>query len=342
MANKKISALTALSATPADGDIIPITDISDTTGSAQGTTKKVTVANLLSAAPSAVSSGTAVNLPSSPSVGDIYLETDTGKIRWWNGSVWSTFNFDSQLDPNFAANQLSYSGGLYTSSNYNISTQPIMHFDATFLDGADHTNNPSSGTAVSTWGDRSGQAVNYDATQATGSSQPTFTISGSDKYVSFDGGDVMLLANSYDRASGNPWTIVMVGNGSTTSSNYYAAPNEDGGGSIQLGYYGPLEDIFPGPFVTNIDLTALNMLTYTRDGSNSLKAHRDGSTLLGSRTQATTFVHEGIGRSGGTFTTGRIYECMLFDSVLSNTDLNTINSYLANKYSGLPSLATWS
>ena len=51
MANKKISALSALGATPAVGDIIPITDVSDTTGSAQGTTKKVTVANLVAAAP---------------------------------------------------------------------------------------------------------------------------------------------------------------------------------------------------------------------------------------------------------------------------------------------------
>ena len=51
MANKKISSLTSLGATPAVGDILPITDISDTTGSAQGTTKKVTVANLVAAAP---------------------------------------------------------------------------------------------------------------------------------------------------------------------------------------------------------------------------------------------------------------------------------------------------
>ena len=51
MANKKLSSLDALGATPAVGDIIPITDVSDTTGSAQGTTKKVTVANLVAAAP---------------------------------------------------------------------------------------------------------------------------------------------------------------------------------------------------------------------------------------------------------------------------------------------------
>ena len=49
--NRKISSLSALGGTPAVGDIIPITDVSDTTGSAQGTTKKVTVANLVAAAP---------------------------------------------------------------------------------------------------------------------------------------------------------------------------------------------------------------------------------------------------------------------------------------------------
>jgi len=51
MANKKISSLDSLGATPDVADIIPITDVSDTTGSAQGTTKKVTVANLVAAAP---------------------------------------------------------------------------------------------------------------------------------------------------------------------------------------------------------------------------------------------------------------------------------------------------
>lgn len=51
MANKKISSLTSLGGTPDVADIIPITDVSDTTGSAQGTTKKVTVTNLMAAAP---------------------------------------------------------------------------------------------------------------------------------------------------------------------------------------------------------------------------------------------------------------------------------------------------
>ena len=46
MANKKITALPALGATPATDDVLPIVDVSGTV-----TTKKVTVANLVAAAP---------------------------------------------------------------------------------------------------------------------------------------------------------------------------------------------------------------------------------------------------------------------------------------------------
>jgi len=51
MANRRISSLSSLGGTPNTADIIPITDVSDTTGSAQGTTKKVTVTNLMGASP---------------------------------------------------------------------------------------------------------------------------------------------------------------------------------------------------------------------------------------------------------------------------------------------------
>tara|TARA_R110002167_G_scaffold62276_1_gene175891 strand:+ start:324 stop:1037 length:714 start_codon:yes stop_codon:yes gene_type:complete len=46
MANKKITALTALGTTPAVNDVLPIVDVSGTP-----TTKKITVANLVAAAP---------------------------------------------------------------------------------------------------------------------------------------------------------------------------------------------------------------------------------------------------------------------------------------------------
>lgn len=46
MANTKISALTALGATPASGDLFSIVDVSDTTQAASGSTKKITAAYL--------------------------------------------------------------------------------------------------------------------------------------------------------------------------------------------------------------------------------------------------------------------------------------------------------
>lgn len=49
MADSKISALTALSAAPASGDLLVMVDVSDTTMAVSGTDKKITYANLTSA-----------------------------------------------------------------------------------------------------------------------------------------------------------------------------------------------------------------------------------------------------------------------------------------------------
>lgn len=360
MANKKISTLDDIelvggtsTAGIVGADVIPVTDVSDTTGSAQGTTKKVTVTDLMAQAPvqtsdvPTVNSGTAANLPSSPATGDVYLETDTGKLRWWDGTYWSTFNYDVQYDPNYAANQLGYSGGLFASTNYSITTQPHMHFDAAILDGSDKANNPTSGSAVSAWGDRSGQATNFDASQATGSAQPTFNVSGNDKYVTFDGGDVLNLANNNDRAAGNEFTLVTVAQAASSGANHYMMPNVDSPtySSVQLGYYTGTNQYHVRATklgaVGQDYYSNLNLLVVTRDSNNLVTIYRDGGSSLFNTTKATVFNFNSLGRSGGTYTTGDFYEVLMFNSVLSNSDLNTINSYLSNKYSNLPSLTTW-
>lgn len=57
MADKKITELTALGAAPASGDLIPIVDVSDTTDSPQGTTKKVAYSDFGAGAYAGVASG---------------------------------------------------------------------------------------------------------------------------------------------------------------------------------------------------------------------------------------------------------------------------------------------
>ena len=91
MANKKISDLDALGTTPAVGDIIPITDVSGTP-----TTKKVTVANLMAAAPvqTADISGLASAVQPTDSI-DVLADVDTSTVAptttdflKWGGSNW--------------------------------------------------------------------------------------------------------------------------------------------------------------------------------------------------------------------------------------------------------------
>ena len=90
MANKKISALTALGATPAGTDILPITDVSGT-----ATTKKVTVTNLMGAAP--VQS----------------VNSSTGSVTIDAGNL-NDFNFDGNAILGFDATLNDQTGTAYT------------------------------------------------------------------------------------------------------------------------------------------------------------------------------------------------------------------------------------
>ena len=73
MADTKITALTALTAADPANDVIPIVDVSDTSMAASGTTKKISVNNILGA------SGTAT-LASATITGDLTVDTSTLKV----------------------------------------------------------------------------------------------------------------------------------------------------------------------------------------------------------------------------------------------------------------------
>ena len=109
MANKKISALDSL-ATPADGDILPITDVSDTitSGSADGTTKGVTVANLMLAAP--VQSVNATNVTAAGALMDSEV-TNLAQVKAFDSSAYATAaqgsTADTALQPTSVINDLS-------------------------------------------------------------------------------------------------------------------------------------------------------------------------------------------------------------------------------------------
>jgi hypothetical protein len=80
MADTKITALTALTAADPINDAIPIVDVSDTSMAASGTTKRISVNNILGA------SGTAT-LASATITGDLTVDTSTLKVDSTNNRV---------------------------------------------------------------------------------------------------------------------------------------------------------------------------------------------------------------------------------------------------------------
>jgi hypothetical protein len=82
--------------------------------------------------------------------------------------------------------------------------------------------NQSNASAVSSWGDRSGNA--YNADQATSGKRPTFETAGlgGQGAVKFDGGDVLDIASGYTNlmSGNNSFTVIVL----TNLSSYASAP----------------------------------------------------------------------------------------------------------------------
>jgi hypothetical protein len=80
MADSKITALTALTAADPANDMMPIVDVSDTSMAASGTTKRISINNILACSPSAT-------LASATISGDLTVDTSTFKVNSGNNNV---------------------------------------------------------------------------------------------------------------------------------------------------------------------------------------------------------------------------------------------------------------
>jgi len=80
MADSKITTLTALTAADPANDMMPIVDVSDTSMAASGTTKRISINNILACSPSAT-------LASATITGDLTVDTSTLKVDSTNNRV---------------------------------------------------------------------------------------------------------------------------------------------------------------------------------------------------------------------------------------------------------------
>ena len=254
---------------------------------------------------------------------------------------------NGRLSGGGGGDELAYPGGLFTKSNFEVSVQPLFHFDASILDGSSADNNPSTGTAVSTWGDRSGQSTDYDASQATATKQPIYQGT----YLDFDGSnDNLALANTYNNVAGSGWTLCFVAykDGTTVfgpigknlqNSTYVSPLNFSNGttyfldnssGSVSVSGYGPHFNSIQ-QFVTQKDTS--NVVNYYLQGGNSYKSFTQGGNITN------LFSHLG---HNGYYHNGRIYELIVWDSTLGTADLNVVRNYFNTKYTDLPASTEFS
>jgi hypothetical protein len=131
MADTKITALTALTAADPANDVIPIVDVSDTSMAASGTTKKISVNNILGA------SGTAT-LASATITGTLTI----GGATSFPASVINTSGGNPVFTPT-ASTLFLYSGSAFLSIRNQGNTQEIFNLTPagvyTFGDGAGGT-----------------------------------------------------------------------------------------------------------------------------------------------------------------------------------------------------------
>jgi hypothetical protein len=278
--------------------------------------------------------------PALPSLGDTLFETDTNRIILWDDTdpadeVWRVYNSDGIAYNTVGTDELQYPTGLWSSAaaTYYISTSPAMHFDARILDGANAANNPSDGAAISAWGDRSGNATDYDATQASAGSQPTFADAtsgpGSQPAVVWDV-DVLDLATTWSK-TGSCTAIFVSQSLSATETNVLGYTNY----LTQFWMiYGTTDYLFGASSGSVSDVDVFNMYTLHRDGTSAEVFKSGGTSIYGPATRTAEMFVSKLGDThlGGS-QTGTISEILVFDDALSTADLNVIRLYIANKYS---------
>lgn len=231
--------------------------------------------------------------------------------------------------------QLAYPGGLFTSSDYTILSQPEFHFDGSILDGSSWDNNLDNGSGVSTWGDRAGGATNHDATQGTAASQPVFNNAG---YLEYDGSDDSLsIANPVDLTSGKEYTLAIVAEKTSAADNYapvggdYLSPlNRSDGNTyfidgtnavVSTGDYGP-------------HFTGTQQFNFTKDASGNFKYYLQGNIPYksGIHNITETSAFSAIGENGSYHHGGKVYEIIMWKKALDALEMNIVRRYFDNKY----------
>jgi Ca2+-binding RTX toxin-like protein len=204
-----------------------------------------------------------------------------------------------------------------------------------WLDASDASTITESGGAVSEWRDKSGQG--NDSGQDTASRQPELVTVNGRQQLEFDADSLSVAINN---APSN-YTFFATANFTTASvAGRYLFDTNVGRlvlsqtGNSGLGYLdyfdsGGWKDIAPA-------ITGKQLITWHLDSSTGGEIFRDGLSLgSSSYTQMAIGGGTALGSvvgAGGSYIEGSIGDFIIFNTALSDTDRQTVERYLSNKY----------
>uniref|UniRef100_A0A6C0B2G8 Fibronectin type-III domain-containing protein n=1 Tax=viral metagenome TaxID=1070528 RepID=A0A6C0B2G8_9ZZZZ len=212
---------------------------------------------------------------------------------------------------------------------------------ALWLDAADATTITQSSSLVSSWADKSGQGFHF----TQNASKPTYgTTTDSKPSVNFNVSSSQYLSNTTISTT-TSYTILIVNKfieyGGRNDSNRIFTSTFNPGLLMQVSY--PPSKYYVGGMgngsggwsglITAGDMISLNIIAQTHDGTN-LYAYQNGTTY-GPVSAISSATYTGLaigGPVGGQFYNGNICEILMYNSVLSTTNRQKIEGYLAWKW----------
>jgi hypothetical protein len=208
-----------------------------------------------------------------------------------------------------------------------------------WLDASDSTTITKDAYAnVSQWNDKSSNA--YQAIQNSNQGRdPATFVTGAQNYVSLAPNQAMVVPNfSYTTS----WSVFSCMNNITAGARWYISPYSDAQ-IVLMSMYQSGNKIFSGLLAGSGDITGRHIeftAAQNTNGTGAYVYYRDGTIQDSNNTlynQGATTVNLGIGANGasgydagGTY---YIYEILIYNTYLSDTDRQNIESYLAQKWS---------
>jgi hypothetical protein len=217
-----------------------------------------------------------------------------------------------------------------------------------WLDGADTSNITMTGTAITTWKDKSGNGYN-----ATGVNSPAYVISTGG--VSFNSASTQYFTMSVPYSKTNTMFMVASPPPSTTSNVYYTNTSAGNAGANFIGgysssyivYYIGTNSVQQTSFVSTLPTTPFVVATVKTSGVSSV-GYYNGAQVFSiadntSDTASTWAWLGGAGIVGGTFynaLTATIYEFIIYNVALSTAQIAQVNKYLQNKWNTASTVIT--